>query len=206
MAQAVADGELMTSVDVPKAMTLKPIDEEAEVRSDGALLKAFSRGDTLAFDELYGRYRQPLYNFLRRNCNDEATANELFQDLWLSVVSSAGRYQDQGRFRSWLFSMAHNRLVDLYRQSSRRRHDEYIDSPGGGCVEDQVANLERREVLQQVLASLPLDQRSAFVLREDAGLALKDIAQIQGISLEAAKSRLRYAYRKLRDAMKGLDL
>lgn len=196
----------MTSVEVTKAMMLKSNAKDAEAKTDGSLLKAYVRGDVHAFDELYSRYKQPLYNFLRKNCFSESLANELFQDVWLGVVSSSARYVEKGRFRSWLFSMAHNRLVDQYKHAARRQHEEYIDSAAGSGVEEQVTNLQQKDMLQKAIGTLSLEQRSALLLREDAGLSLKDIAHIQGITLEAAKSRLRYAYGKLRDAIAGIEI
>ena len=80
-------------------------------RSDDALMKAYQGGDVRAFDELYRRFKQPLYSFLIRQSGGEPVARELFQDVWLRVISSSKRYHCNGRFRSWLFTLAHNRLV-----------------------------------------------------------------------------------------------
>jgi len=102
-------------------------DATATERSDDDLMAAFGRDDAGAFDVLYARYREPVYGYLYRNCRDETVAAELFQDVWLRVIASAGRYKRRGRFRSWLFSLAHNRLVDFYREADRVRGEEPLD-------------------------------------------------------------------------------
>jgi len=177
--------------------------EREKSGTDDRLMAAWARGNRAAFDELYERYKQPLYAYLFRSCRDEPLASELFQDVWLRVISSAGSYRQKGRFRSWIFALAHNRLVDHYRRAEHqaictRAEDEA--APGGGPSEQAETN-ERMSRLEEVVGELPMEQRQAFYLREECGFAVKDIAEIQSVTVEAAKSRLRYAYRKLRAAL-----
>ncbi|MDA1298992.1 MAG: sigma-70 family RNA polymerase sigma factor [Proteobacteria bacterium] len=195
MALAVTD-----SSDV-LAGTVEPADDQ--------LIAAYARGDHGAFDELYTRYRQPLYGYLFRHCGDAEQAGELFQDVWLRVIASSRRFERQGRFRSWLFTLAHNRLVDHYRQTERRPGTVAEQETG----DDDTVPADRTydsgqaaDALQAALTCLPLEQRQAFFLREEQGFSIRDIAEIQGIDPEAAKSRLRYAYSKLRDALQEHQL
>ncbi len=88
--------------------------------TDDQLLIAYNRGEQRAFDLLYARYRHPLYGYLYRHLNCETQAGELFQDVWLRVIASSSRFENRGRFRSWIFTLAHNRLVDFYRGSEKR--------------------------------------------------------------------------------------
>ena len=175
--------------------------------ADDQLMLAFQKGRAKAFDNLYDKYRQTLFGYLFRHVNDDTLAEELFQDVWLRVVSSAQSYQGKGRFRSWLFAMAHNRLVDHYRRRQAdvtELNDEQLERTADIRAEEGQTALARqrlREDLDEVVRMLPMEQREVFYLREEAGLALKEIAEIQGITTEAAKSRLRYAYQKLRDAL-----
>lgn len=181
--------------------------------SDDQLMGAYSRGQLKAFDKLYGRYKQPLFAYFARNCRQDGIASELYQDVWLRVISSASSYKGKGKFRSWLFTLAHNRLVDYYRSSDNQVIKEELgpehvscssSSSSSSCsVEEQVEVDNLKDKLDQVVQSLPLAQKTVFYLREEAGFALREIAEIQGISLEAAKSRLRYAYKKLRDNLEG---
>ena len=87
--------------------------------SDDLLMLRYARGERGAFDVLYARYKQPLYGFFYRNCHS-SVVDELFQDVWLRVIASARRYESKNKFRSWLFTMAHNCLVDFHRSSKRR--------------------------------------------------------------------------------------
>ena len=171
-------------------------------KSDDVLFHAFARGDVSAFDTLYSRYRQALFGYLMKNCRDESLASEMFQDIWLRVIASVSRYRRRGKFRAWLFTLAHNRLVDYYRQLSKQDFEELSDiETTEPSIEEQVSNIQIESYLQRTISSLPLEQRSAFLLREEAGLSLREIAQIQEINLETAKSRLRYAYQKLSKGM-----
>jgi RNA polymerase sigma-70 factor (ECF subfamily) len=168
--------------------------------SDDQLMVSFGRGDRSAFDVLYARYKQPLYGYLYRNCGNEASIDELFQDIWLKVIASSSRYQRRGKFRSWIFTLAHHCIVDFYRKSGRQavEHSTVEELASNQSTESNVRDSELLLAVQVAIASLPLEQRQAFCLREESGFSVKEIAQIQDISVEAAKSRLRYAYGKLR--------
>ena len=182
------------------------------------MIRAYSRGQLDAFDLLYNRYKQLLYSYLNRNC-DSGNVDELFQEVWLRVIASAGRYKSKSQFRAWLFTLAHNCLVDHYRQQSRRpatingdmdmnsaiprtnRSTNGADDTsiiGQLTVDRIVENQELAACLTAAISELPKEQREVFFLREDAGFSVTDIAAIQGTTFETAKSRLRYAYAKLR--------
>ena len=95
--------------------------------SDEELMLRYGRGDARAFELLYRRHRLPLYRFLLRQVGNAATAEELFQDLWMRVVNSRGRYEARAKFTSWVYAIAHNRLMDFYRgngQASFLSHEE----------------------------------------------------------------------------------
>ncbi|MBV1879358.1 MAG: sigma-70 family RNA polymerase sigma factor [Pseudomonadales bacterium] len=171
-------------------------------------MRAFSKGREGAFDQIYLRYKQLLYNYFQRNCQAEVV-DELFQEVWLRVIASAKRYKNNNRFRAWLFTLAHNCLIDHYRKQTTRFNGDSpvpIDTQQMVDVDmqpvDQIVNTQQiAEKLVIALKSLPAEQREAFYLREESGFAIKDIAEIQGIQPEAAKSRLRYTYKKLRASM-----
>jgi len=168
--------------------------------SDDQLMVSFGRGDRSAFDFLYARYKQPLYGYLYRNCGNEASIDELFQDIWLKVIASSSRYKRRGKFRSWIFTLAHHCIVDFYRKSARQavKQSAVEELASNQSTESSVRDSEVLLAVQTAIASLPLEQRQAFCLREESGFSVKEIAEIQDISVEAAKSRLRYAYSKLR--------
>ncbi len=198
------------AIALTKTRNVLPVDGNHEV-SDDQLMVSFGRGDRSAFDSLYSRYKQPLYGYLFRNCGNVAFVEELFQDVWLRVIASSPRYQRRGKFRSWVFTLAHNCMVDHYRRSSRQSVEQHVET---GTVDERFASeqtavedfseAETGTAIQKAIARLPLDQRQAFCLREESGFSVKEIAEIQGITSEAAKSRLRYAYQKLRKSLSDL--
>ncbi len=166
----------------------KPVD-------DDALYRAYGAGKKSAFDVLYQRYKQPIYNYLYRSCSDSQDADELFQQVWLRVVAAAANYRSHGRFRSWLFTVAHNCIVDFYRKY-RPPESEFVDDHHSENPDYETMDVAGK--LRFAISQLPADQRQAFYLRQESGFSVREIAVIQGIESEAAKSRLRYAYEKLR--------
>ena len=130
-------------------------------------------------------------------------AEELFQDVWMRVIEARGRYAPKARFTTWLYSIAHNRLIDHWRRKGLSVVDlENVDVEGNSPNPERQA--EARQGLQRfakALEALPPAQREAFLLHEEAGLSVAEIATVTGAGEEAAKSRLRYAMNKLREAI-----
>jgi RNA polymerase sigma-70 factor (ECF subfamily) len=182
--------------------------------SDEALMLSFARGDAAAFEELYRRHESPVYRYLCRCVRDPQAASDLMQDVWFAVARAAVRYQPTARFTTWLYTLAHHRMVDSTRT---RRDHQSLDAPaadgdGASLVErlpadprrEPAAEAEANEDGARVLRAveqLPAEQRAAFLLKADAGLSVEEIAAITGTSFETAKSRLRYARTKLRELL-----
>ena len=177
--------------------------------SDEDLMLRYGRGDARAFEALYLRHRLPLYRFLLRQVGNAATAEELFQDLWMRVVNSRGRYEVRAKFTSWIYAIAHNRLMDFYRADGRASflsHEEsesvLEDTPAAEISAD--LRLDRKRAVERLLAALgelPGAQREAFLLQQEGELSVEEIAAATGVSRETAKSRLRYAVKKLRASL-----
>lgn len=177
---------------------------------------AYRSGDATAFEVLYARHRGGLYRFLLRQCGMAAVAEELFQDVWMSVVRVRDGYVVNARFATYLYTIAHNRLVDHFRRASHRpsvagstdpEEEDPVDvlpAPATAQPEAQYLAKARVERLQALLAALPAEQREAFVMREEAGLSIEEIASATGVNAETAKSRLRYAVAKLRRGLEEL--
>ncbi len=185
-----------------------------EGMSDEALMLAYRDGDAAAFEALYRRWRSRLYRYLLRQCGAAAHADELFQDIWLKVVNARKGYEAAAKFSTWLFRIAHNRLIDHYRAQGRAEIVSYDDDPEDA---DRVASLpaaataqpeallERKALAQELvrhIEALPAAQRETFLLSEEGELTLEEIAAATGTNRETAKSRLRYAVNKLRSALK----
>lgn len=174
-------------------------------RTDEDLMLAFQAGDAGAFDTLYSRHRGRLFRFLAREAGSREAGEEIYQEAWMRVIRARADYRVEARFGTWLYRIAHHCLLDhLRRQGRRWQHEETraeLPEDAACPLPTPEAEWERRhtaQALARCLAALPLAQREAFLLREEAGLALAEIAAVTGIALEAAKSRLRYALARLR--------
>ncbi len=185
---------------------------EAGEASDETLMMAYRDGDAGAFERLYSRHRGGLYRYLLRQCRKAAVAEELFQDVWLNLIRARSRYVPQARFATYLYRIAHNRLMDHFRRASHRPStvcesgdDDATAELAADSRSQPEVRLESKAALacfMVALDALPDAQREAFVMHEEAGLSVEEIARATGVNTETAKSRLRYAVAKLR---RGLE-
>jgi RNA polymerase sigma-70 factor (ECF subfamily) len=172
---------------------------------DSALMLRYADGDVEAFERLYRRHNDALYRYLLHRCRRHDVADDLFQEVWGKVIRARSRYRPTAKFSTYLYRIAHNCFVDHWRRS---RHDRQIvdidpdsQADSGGTVAAEAERSLARRRLEQALAALPDEQRDVFLLAEEAQLSLDDIAFVTGVKRETAKSRLRYAVRKLKTAL-----
>jgi len=182
------------------------------VSEENDLMLAYASGDADAFETLYGRYRQALYQFVLHGCSNPASAAEIFQDIWLSVVNARATYQDTGTFKAWLYRIARNKLIDFYRKQDQLQTDEFdeqvvhekVTTVNAPLSPMELAELDGdRERVQAAVVALPWKQRDAVILKYIAGFSLAEIAAEQGDPQETVKSRLRYAYTRLRQQLRA---
>jgi RNA polymerase sigma-70 factor, ECF subfamily len=183
--------------------------------TDENLMVRFGRGEAAAFDFLYRRHESRVFRFLQRNVRNEAAANDLMQEVWFAVVRGAANYQPTAKFTTWLFTIAHNRTVDMIRANHRLQSLDAGDDadPEASTPLERLAESAKLEPLAQVqaqdeaaallnaVAQLPAEQRSAFLLQAEGELSVEEIAHATGSSFETVKSRLRYARAKLRQLL-----
>lgn len=179
-------------------------------------MRRYANGEAKAFEALYQRHKGPLYRYLARLVRPPTVAEELFQDIWTNVIRARERYETRAKFTTWLYRLAHNRLIDYYRRTRSAAVLSYDETEDGSMLAALPADslhepdneVERRRLAQRLveaLAMLPEAQREVFLLREESGLSLDDIASVTGVTMEAAKSRLRYAIAKLRAALADVE-
>ena len=179
--------------------------------ADVVLMLQYRDGDLRAFETLYARHRGPLYRYLLRHVRNAAAAADLFQEVWSRVIATRARYEPRAKFATYLFHIAHNCAVDHHRRSGAgRSHAAPLDAQFA-CPEPEVPEHERPDRLAEyaerqlallaAFAALPPEQREAFLLHEESGLGIEDIARVTSVGPETAKSRLRYAVRKLKKSL-----
>ena len=168
-------------------------------------MQRWQRGDAAAFEQLYRRHRDPVFRYLLRGFSDRERAAELFQEVWASVVKARATWEPRAKFTTWLYRLAHNRLVDEYRLA--RLPTEPIDdelsvaAPEHQQPEAAVSGAQRLRRVLRALQGLPAEQREAFLLKEEGGMSLEEIGDVTGVGRETVKSRLRYALAKLRQEL-----
>lgn len=173
--------------------------------ADNELMARYRDGDLGAFDMLYRRHRARLYRFLLGQLGNPHISEDCFQEVWGRIIRARRRYESRAQFSTYLFSIAHNIVIDHYRW----RHRQPTQEPGDWEQmrteqKGPAAHYESQQKgvsLKAALAELPADQREVFLLHEEAGLTLNEIAGVMGTGRETIKSRLRYAVRKLRRAL-----
>jgi RNA polymerase sigma-70 factor (ECF subfamily) len=182
--------------------------------ADEALMLAYRAGDAGAFDALYERHKGAVFRYLRRQTASVAVAEELFQDVWLRLIDARGSYEPRAKFTTWLFTIAHNRLMDHFRSASRAALRSYADDEAALAEVPSddpppEALLDRRQVAARLLTALqalPAAQREAFLLQQESEMSLEEIAAATGVNRETVKSRLRYGIAKLRAHLGESDL
>ncbi len=195
-------------------MQLKSYNETMPIAiPDEELMLRYREGDLHAFEELYGRHRQGLYRFIAWRSPRADWVDEVVQDSWANLHHARTRYQPQASFRTYLYQIARNRLLDLLRQQQHLLAAELGTGTDGRDVFDVLAEAaqdvptpervlaerQRSDSLHAALAALPGEQREALVLQQFGGLSLEEIAAVVAAPVETVKSRLRYAMRKLRE-------
>jgi RNA polymerase sigma-70 factor (ECF subfamily) len=178
---------------------------------DAKLMLRYRDGDADAFSALYARHKGPLYRYLLRQVRNAGAAADLFQEVWSRLVATRGRYEARAKFATYLFHIAHNCAIDFFRRDPKMRHGARADDAGVQTPEPEVPEyqrpdriaefVEQQSALLAALGALPQEQREAFLLHEETGLTIEEIARVTDVGLETAKSRLRYAIRKLKKSL-----
>jgi RNA polymerase sigma-70 factor (ECF subfamily) len=179
--------------------------------SDEQLMLRYRDGNAAAFDELYGRHRGGVFRYVLRQVGLRSAAEEVFQEIWVNIISVRARYRVEARFATFLYHVAHNCVIDHFRRKTPLHlisldddADEahQVAGPARDQPEQAAALRQSAATLLNALALLPPEQREVFLLQQEGGLTLEEIAGVTGTGRETVKSRLRYALAKLREGIK----
>lgn len=178
--------------------------------TDEELAISYVRGNNRAFDELLSRNQSKLFSYILFVVRDEDKANDLFQETFVKVITKLhqGRYVDSGKFGAWIMRIAHNVIMDWYREQRSRNLIEPTDENdlsnlSGNEILD--SNVENRYVNDQIMVDvknmmnmLPPTQREVVFMRFYQDLSFKKIAETTGVSINTSLGRMRYAILNLR--------
>ena len=157
--------------------------------NDETLLGRHARGDVAAFETLYRRNELRTWRFLERYTGNHAAAEELLQDVWFAVAKEAASYQPTTRFATWLFAIAHHRVIERDRAN---RH---------AGVSATATSAEETSTLAHAMAQLPREQRESYLLQLEGELTVEEIAAITNCAAEMTQARLHYARTKLSELL-----
>lgn len=178
-------------------------------RSDEALVRAVRLGEIGAFDELYRRYSSRLFSFLLRLVRDRAEAEDLLQEVFLTVLRDDALELRDGKVAAWLFTVARNRAIGRLRQQKREAaHADREDEPAPPASPEAKAEIRLRfEQVEKALAALSDDHQEVLLLKVVGGLTYAQIAEVQAVPEGTAKSRMHFAVRAVRKFFsgKGID-
>ena len=138
-------------------------------RSDDELVDSFCQGNNEAFEELVLRYKNPLYQYILSLVKDEGAADDLFQDVFISLFKHAKTYKRQGKLKAWLFLTARNKVFNYFRDHKNTTSLDQTDDEGNACLQ---------ETVRQAIEKLPPRQREMIYLRQY--LSFQEIADTVG--------------------------
>jgi RNA polymerase sigma-70 factor (ECF subfamily) len=178
--------------------------------SDEQLMLDYQAGDISAFEALYRKHKGPLYRYFVRQLHDQQLAEDLYQDTWGKVINASSQYQVSAKFTTWLYKIAHNLLIDHVRAVKPLDkvvplgEDATMDSlqaDAQASPEPQVEQQQQADMMKGCIAKLPAMQKEAFLLNIEMGMTAAMISDIANVTLEATKSRIRYAYQSIKQCI-----
>jgi len=183
--------------------------------SDHALIEATKGGDEAAFDEIMGRYRNPITNYLYRFLNDYEEAVDLAQETFVRVYFALDRYHTEYAFSTYIYRIATNLAISEIRRRKRRKllsltglfqsdEDQAVEyqPPDDRPLPDaQLANEERDKTIAAAIAALPEKYRVPIILRDIEGRSYDEVAEIMGLGLGTTKSRISRARALLKEKL-----
>lgn len=178
------------------------------VVSDALLVSKYIKGDESALSLLIERHQSKIYGFIYSKVSDRDISNDIFQDTFMKVIRTlkTKSYNEEGKFLPWVMRIAHNLIVDYYRNNKKmpmqRDTEEFsifsVIHDNNPNIESQIIGLQIETDLRKLVEELPEDQKEVLVMRMYQDLSFKEISDLTGVSINTALGRMRYALMNLR--------
>lgn len=183
--------------------------ENLKNMTDDVLVKLYLEGNNVAFDTLLERYQDKLYRYIFFLVRSREVTEDLFQETFVKAIVNLqqGRYQSDGKFAAWITRIAHNLVIDLFRQernenliSNDESEIDLLNSAkfSEGTIESQMVNKQVLKDVTRLVEELPEAQREVVRMRFFENKSFKEIAESEGISINTALGRVRYAISNMR--------
>ena len=185
--------------------------------SDQQLLSAYLSGDQSAISTLIDRHSKRVLDYIRMMVKNNEIADDIFQETFIKVVRfiDEGRYTDNGKFLSWVLRIAHNQVIDHFRQTKQQNNLTEADAGydilnthkfSDTTVEDKLVTAQIEEDLRKLVNNLPEEQKEVVMMRYFGDMSFKEIAEQTDVSINTALGRMRYALINLRKMIKDNQL
>ncbi len=180
------------------------------IESDSALIEQFLNGDVSGVERLFSRHQDRLYTYIFFLVKKEEVAEDIYQDTFYKIFNSIknGKYKDDGRFFSWASRIAHNLVIDYFRDQKKKKmvsstdQEDFIFGADQKDVESHLVSSQTLSDIRKLIEYLPDDQREVVVMRNYLDMSFKEIAEATGVSINTALGRMRYAIINLRKLVK----
>ena len=180
--------------------------------SDSQLVSSYLSGNSLSIEYLILRYKDKVFSFILSKVKDVDLANDLFQDIFMKVIDKLreGKYNEEGKFVSWVMRISHNMIMDHFRKAARNRMVRSTDDfdifnllgHEKECVDEHLFNAQVVKDLNVLISHLSQDQKEVLEMRYFSSMTFKEISEESGISINTALGRMRYAIMNLRKLQK----
>jgi RNA polymerase sigma-70 factor (ECF subfamily) len=178
-------------------------------KSDDQLISLYVDGTNEAFDELLERHKDRIYMYIYHAVKNEELADDIFQDTFVKAITTIkqGRYVENGHFPAWITRIAHNLIIDYFRQTKTENLQSTDDDEvnilnrkelADGTVEDNLVATQIHNDVRRLIRALPASQREVLVMRYYKNMSFKEIADTTGVSINTALGRMRYAILNMR--------
>jgi len=185
--------------------------------SDQKLIKEYLNGNTISIERLINRYKDKVYTYILLMVKNDHLAEDIFQETFIKVIKSLhrGKYQESGKFVSWVIRIAHNLIIDYFRKGKQTRmyaNEDYemdiFNSKkfSDKTIEDEIVNNQIESDVRKLIEFLPEEQKEVVLLRHYGGLSFKEIAEQTNVSINTALGRMRYALINLRKLIEDKNM